>query len=95
MVACKINLDGDIISDIAISIGSCSAVAKRLRELENILIGKSTNSDLIADIYDFQYQNHISPIDDIRGTNEYRLEVSRVLVKNSIIETINKFKIKG
>jgi CO/xanthine dehydrogenase FAD-binding subunit len=95
MVACKINLDGDIISDITISIGSCSAVAKRLRELENILIGKSTNSDLIADIYDFQYQNHISPIDDIRGTNEYRLEVSRVLVKDSIIETINKFKIKG
>ena len=70
-------------------------MAKRLRELENILIGKSTNSDLTADIYDFQYQNHISPIDDIRGTNEYRLEVARVLVKNSIIDTINKFKIKG
>ena len=70
-------------------------MAKRLRELENILIGKSTNSDLTADIYDFQYQNHISPIDDIRGTNEYILEVSRVLVKDSIIETINKFKIKG
>ena len=32
MVACKINLDGDIISDIAISIGSCSAVARRLGE---------------------------------------------------------------
>ena len=30
MVACKINLNGDIISDIAISIGSCSAVARRL-----------------------------------------------------------------
>ena len=95
MVACKINLDGDIISDIAISIGSCSAVARRLGELENTLIGKNVNSDLTQDIYNFDYKNHISPINDIRGTDAYRLEVAKVLVKNSIIDTINKFKIKG
>jgi CO/xanthine dehydrogenase FAD-binding subunit len=95
MVACKINLDGDIISDIAISIGSCSAVARRLGELENTLIGKNVNSDLTQYIYNFDYKNHISPINDIRGTDAYRLEVAKVLVKNSIIDTINKFKIKG
>ena len=95
MVACKINLDGDIISDIAISIGSCSAVARRLGELENTLIGKNVNSDLTQDIYNFDYKNHISPINDIRGTDAYRLEVAKVLVKKSIIDTINKFKIKG
>lgn len=95
MVACKINLDGDIISDIAISIGSCSAVARRLGELENTLIGKNVNSDLTQDIYNFDYKNHISPINDIRGTDAYRLEVAKVLVKNSIIDTINKFKKKG
>jgi CO/xanthine dehydrogenase FAD-binding subunit len=95
MVACKINLDGDIISDIAISIGSCSAVARRLGELENTLIRKNVNSDLTQDIYNFDYKNHISPINDIRGTDAYRLEVAKVLVKNSIIDTINKFKIKG
>ena len=95
MVACKINLDGDIISDIAISIGSCSAVARRLGELENTLIGKNVNSDLTQDIYNFDYKKHISPINDIRGTDSYRLEVAKVLVKNSIIDTINKFKIKG
>lgn len=94
MVACKINLDGDIISDIAISIGSCSAVARRLGELENTLIGKNVNSDLTQDIYNFDYKNHISPINDIRGTDAYRLEVAKVLVKNSIIDTINKFKKK-
>ena len=95
MVACKINLDGEIISDIAISIGSCSAVARRLGELENTLIGKNVNSDLTQDIYNFDYKNHISPINDIRGTDAYRLEVAKVLVKNSIIDTINKFKKKG
>ena len=94
MVACKINLDDDIISDIAISIGSCSAVARRLGELENTLIGKNVNSDLTQDIYNFDYENHISPINDIRGTDAYRLEVAKVLVKNSIIDTINKFKKK-
>ena len=95
MVACKINLDGDIISDIAISIGSCSAVARRLGELENTLIGKNVNSDLTQDIYNFDYKKHISPINDIRGTDAYRLEVAKVLVKKSIIDTINKFKKKG
>jgi CO/xanthine dehydrogenase FAD-binding subunit len=95
MVACKINLDGDIISDIAISIGSCSAVARRLGELENTLIGKNVNSDLTQDIYNFDYKNHISPINDIRGTDAYRLEVAKVLVKNSLIDTIKKFKKKA
>ena len=36
MIACKLNLKKDIISDIAISIGSCSAVAKRITSLENL-----------------------------------------------------------
>ena len=36
-------------------------------------------------ILNFDYKNHISPINDIRGTDAYRLEVAKVLVKNSII----------
>ena len=95
MIACKINLEKDIISEIAISIGSCSAVAKRIKSLEKILLGKSIMDDLETTILNFNYKNYLSPINDIRGTNSYRLQVSKVLVKNSIIKTISKFNLKG
>ena len=95
MIACKLNLKKDIISDIAISIGSCSAVAKRITSLENLLIGKSIKDELTTIILNFNYEKYLSPINDIRGTNFYRLQVSKVLVKDTIINTINKFNFKG
>ena len=94
MIACKLNLEKDIISDIAISVGSCSAVAKRIKSLENLLIGKSIKDELTTIILNYNYKNYLSPINDIRGTNNYRLKASKVLVKDTIIKTINKFNLK-
>ena len=94
MIACKLNLEKDIISDIAISVGSCSAVAKRIKSLENLLIGKSIKDELTTIILNYNYKNYLSPINDIRGTNTYRLKASKVLVKDTIIKTINKFNFK-
>ena len=94
MIACKLNLEKDIISDIAISVGSCSAVAKRIKSLENLLIGKSIKDELTTIILNYNYNNYLSPINDIRGTNTYRLKASKVLVKDTIIKTINKFNLK-
>lgn len=91
MVACRLEVLNDIITDITISIGSCSAVAQRLKNLENILIGKNIKSDLVPEIYKFEYNNFISPINDIRGTDSYRIKVAKVLVKNAVLETIDKF----
>jgi len=95
MIACKLNLEKDIISDIAISVGSCSAVAKRLKSLESMLIGKSIKDQLNTIIINFNYKNYLSPITDIRGTNSYRLQVSKVLTKNAIIKAVNKFNFEG
>jgi CO/xanthine dehydrogenase FAD-binding subunit len=91
MVACRLEVLNDIITDITISIGSCSAVAQRLKKLEKILIGKNIKTDLIPEKYKFEYNNFISPINDIRGTDSYRIKVAKVLVKNAILETIDKF----
>ena len=94
MIACKLNLKKDVISEIAISVGSCSAVAKRIKSLENLLIGKSIKDELTTIILNYNYENYLSPINDIRGTNTYRLKASKVLVKDTIIKTINKFNLK-
>ena len=95
MIACKLNLKKDVISEITISIGSCSAVAKRIKSLENLLIGKSIKDELTTIILNYNYENYLSPINDIRGTNTYRFKASKVLVKDTIIKTINKFNLKG
>ena len=95
MVACKLNLKKDVISEITISVGSCSAVAKRIKSLENLLIGKSIKDELTTIILNYNYENYLSPINDIRGTNTYRFKASKVLVKDTIIKTINKFNLKG
>ena len=95
MIACKLNLKKDVISEITISVGSCSAVAKRIKSLENLLIGKSIKDELTTIILNYNYENYLSPINDIRGTNTYRFKASKVLVKDTIIKTINKFNLKG
>ena len=95
MIACKLNLKKDVISEITISVGSCSAVAKRIKSLENLLVGKSIKDELTAIILNYNYENYLSPINDIRGTNTYRFKASKVLVKDTIIKTINKFNLKG
>ena len=95
MIACKLNLKKDVISEITISVGSCSAVAKRIKSLENLLIGKSIKDELTKIILNYNYENYLSPINDIRGTNTYRFKASKVLVKDTIIKTINKFNLKG
>ena len=94
MIACKLNLKKDVISEITISVGSCSAVAKRIKSLENLLIGKSIKDELTTIILNYNYENYLSPINDIRGTNTYRFKASKVLVKDTIIKTINKFNLK-
>ena len=71
------------------------AVAKRIKSLENLLIGKSIKDELTSIILNYNYENYLSPINDIRATNTYRFKASKVLVKDTIIKTINKFNLKG
>jgi CO/xanthine dehydrogenase FAD-binding subunit len=66
-----------------------------MTSLENLLIGKSIKDELTTIILNFNFEKYLSPINDIRGTNLYRLQVSKVLVKDTIINTINKFNFKG
>lgn len=72
MTAAQILCDADgCIAHARIAVGACSAVAQRLPELENELIGLTrhevaVNPDHLAPL---------TPIDDIRGSAEFRLDV--------------------
>ena len=92
MVACRILISDNVIEDIAISIGSCSEVAKRIFSIERQLINKNIKEDIFNQV-DFSQLNEISPITDIRSTQVYRLKASQSLIKDVVTDTINKLKI--
>jgi len=55
--------DQNCITDIALSIGSCSLVAQRLPELEQALIGKQASPDIIDQVS----KAHLDPLAPIDG----------------------------
>ncbi|MDA7966476.1 xanthine dehydrogenase family protein subunit M [Ruegeria sp.] len=73
MTAALIRLDRNGRIDLArLAVGACSATARRLPGLEQTLIGQSL-ADVNIDSSDLK---DLSPIDDIRGTADYRLEAA-------------------
>ncbi len=72
------------VGKISISVGSCSAVACRLRELEADLQGRSLEDIGRAPFAD-RFFAPLSPIDDIRSSARYRLEAAGELVRRAVL----------
>ena len=81
-VVIKSDDDGKVI-DARVAVGSCSAVARRLRALENDLVGASTREGL-AKLTRREHLAPLSPIDDVRATAEYRMDASLHLVQRAL-----------
>jgi CO/xanthine dehydrogenase FAD-binding subunit len=71
-----------------VAVGSCSAVAQRLRILERDLVGLS--ADEIGIIVRPEHVASLSPIDDVRATAEYRTEASLRLVQRALNACVEK-----
>ena len=84
MVASNIVVDssGDI-REALICVGSCSAAAVRLAELERALIGRPARPGL-CQIANAGHLNKLSPIDDVRATAEYRRDAALTLVGRAL-----------
>ncbi len=84
MVAARLtaNDNGEIV-DAAISVGSCSAVAMRLGDLEQALFGANISNDL-ADLVEPAHLAELTPLDDARAPAVYRLGVATELVRRTI-----------
>ena len=66
-----------------ISVGSCSATARRLRDLEKDLVGLPAKAG-IGTAVKTEHLKTLSPIDDIRATAEYRRDASSTLVQRAL-----------
>jgi CO/xanthine dehydrogenase FAD-binding subunit len=84
MVAANLVVDSaGGIREALICVGSCSAAALRLSELERALIGRPARSGLRQ----FVRREHLAllaPIDDVRATAEYRRDAALTLVGRAL-----------
>jgi CO/xanthine dehydrogenase FAD-binding subunit len=85
----QINSDSRVI-EARISVGSCSAVAKRLRGLERALAGTRAVPGWSSQIAS-NYFHDLSPISDVRASAAYREDAALQLVRRALESCARSF----
>jgi len=75
--------DAGCVREARIAMGSCSATAQRLRDLEQDLVGLPAKAGLGAHV-ETKHLAPLSPIHDLRATAEYRWDASLTLVRRAL-----------
>ena len=83
--ACFITLDQDkLIKELNISLGAVAPLVVNIKGINDLVINKKLDDDLLLKISNI-CSNSCDPIDDKRGTIEFRSHVAGVLSKRAII----------
>lgn len=78
----EIGADGSI-ARVRVAVGACSEVAQRLPALEAELAGRPANA-ATAQIARAEHLAGLTPIDDVRGSGEYRRDAALTLVRRAL-----------
>jgi len=84
MVAARLAVENGTVIEAAIAVGSCSAVAKRLAGVEAAIRGLPADHGF-ADAIQSAPMTELSPIADVRGSAEYRLDAVREIVARAVL----------
>jgi CO/xanthine dehydrogenase FAD-binding subunit len=84
MVAAVLRIDESMtVTEARVAVGSCSAAARRLVELEKDLVGHAADSQLGGAVR-AEHLALLSPIDDVRAAADYRRDASLTLVRRAL-----------
>jgi len=75
-----INRDGTI-RELRFALGSMAPTVRRLRQVEAFVTGKKPTAKVLAEACAL-LEKDVAPIDDVRSTADYRLEVSKNLLRS-------------
>ena len=78
------------VAQARVAVGSCSPVARRLTQLEQELVGASLGA--LGTRVEPRHLDVLSPIDDLRGTAEYRRDAARTLVARALEAAASGFR---
>jgi len=82
-VAILLELHGKRCTNVRIAAGSVAPVPLRLDEVENLIRGNVLSHELLAEAQKLAAQT-VSPISDIRSTEEYRRRITGVYVRQGL-----------
>lgn len=84
MAAARVAIGADgLIESAAIAVGACSAVAHRLSGLEAALVGSRPGRE-VGQAVAAASLAELSPIDDVRGSADYRRAAAREIVQRAL-----------
>ena len=84
-VAALVVMEGEILKDVKIALGAVAPTPIRAKKAEEILRGKKLDQRLLEKSGQAA-SGEASPIDDIRGSADYRRELVAVLTKRAITQ---------
>ncbi|HEX8844368.1 MAG TPA: xanthine dehydrogenase family protein subunit M [Pyrinomonadaceae bacterium] len=77
-------LDGDVLKDVRIALGSVAPTVVRCQRTEEILRNRKLDADTVRAAR-MELAREISPIDDIRSTAHYRLQVALNVLEDFLL----------
>jgi CO/xanthine dehydrogenase FAD-binding subunit len=84
MVAAVLQADeAGRVAEVHVAVGSCSAKAQRLTDLEKELVGHPARTGIGATVR-AEHLKVLSPINDVRATADYRRDASLTLVQRAL-----------
>ncbi|MER8508270.1 MULTISPECIES: xanthine dehydrogenase family protein subunit M [unclassified Mesorhizobium] len=84
MAAARLAIEDGIVRNAVVAVGSCSVVARRLAGVEAALRGRPVGPALATAIQSAPMDD-LSPIGDVRGSAEYRLDAAREIVVRAVL----------
>lgn len=89
--AVRVTMDGDTCTDARVVLGAVAPTAVRVPDAEAALVGSTLDDDALAAVA-AAASAAASPINDKRGTVEYRVQVAGVLAKRAAVLAADRAK---
>ena len=86
--AAKLEVKDGKLSGVRVAIGAAAPTPVRAVHVEKALEGKPAKLETIEEVVEKEVLKDISPITDVRSDAEYRKDVSQVLVKRVLWESL-------
>jgi CO/xanthine dehydrogenase FAD-binding subunit len=86
-VAALLVVEGNRVTQARVAVGACSAVAKRLLELEAALVGRPFDAALRT-VAHAEHVMGLTPLDDVRGSGSYRKDAALQLVREALLAAV-------
>lgn len=90
MVAVLLRVEENRLRDVRISVGACSPVARRMTVLEDALNGQPVSVLNRPEMFAPRNMPELSPLSDVRGTSEYRLDAVGTLCRRALLDAVGK-----